>query len=98
MSNSLESFNPLKAVPSSLPTLTRLVSENSDPAQKSTFCPQCSDNYEKELTKLAAIDKLLSQAKQDAAKPSLPQWLQNAKLNTTETKTTDESQVCAFGF
>ncbi|KAI3444116.1 hypothetical protein Pfo_000781 [Paulownia fortunei] len=92
LSNPVESLNPLKAVPSPLPALTRRVSENLDHAQRSTFCPQCSENYEKELAKLAAIEKSFSEAKQEATRPSLPQWLQNAKLKNTDAKTTDESQ------
>ncbi|KAL0404478.1 UNVERIFIED_CONTAM: protein SUPPRESSOR OF MAX2 1 [Sesamum radiatum] len=91
LSSPAESLNPSRAVPAPLPSLTRRVSENSDPAQRSTFCPQCSGNYEKELAKLAAIEKSFSAAKQDTTRPSLPQWLQNAKLNSADAKT-DESQ------
>ncbi|KAL3643112.1 hypothetical protein CASFOL_013927 [Castilleja foliolosa] len=94
LSNSMGSLNPLlKATPSPLPALTNRISENSDPAQKPTFCPQCSENYEKELAKIAAIEKSLSEAKQDPTRPSLPQWLQNAKLNSSDAKTPNVSQV-----
>ncbi|PIN14734.1 Chaperone HSP104 [Handroanthus impetiginosus] len=92
LSNPMESLNLMKAVPSPLPTLTKRVSENLDPAQRSTFCPQCSENYEKELAKLAAIEKSFSEAKQESTQPSLPRWLQNAKLSSADAKTTDESQ------
>ncbi|KAK4485548.1 hypothetical protein RD792_008191, partial [Penstemon davidsonii] len=87
LSNPLESLNPsLKAVPTPLPALTKPVPENLDhPGQKtSTFCPQCSENYDKELARLAAIEKSFSEAKQDSTRPSLPQWLQNAKINSTD--------------
>ncbi|KAL2232762.1 UNVERIFIED_CONTAM: Protein SUPPRESSOR OF MAX2 1 [Sesamum indicum] len=92
LSSPAESLNPSRAVPAPLPSLTRRVSENLDPAQRSTFCPQCSGNYEKELAKLAAIEKSFSAAKQETTRPSLPQWLQNAKLNGADAKTTDETQ------
>ncbi|KAK6127044.1 hypothetical protein DH2020_039222 [Rehmannia glutinosa] len=50
--------------------------------------PGCfRENYEKELEKLAAIEKSFNEAQ-----PSLPQWLQNAKLNTTDAKIADRSQ------
>ncbi|PIN18211.1 Chaperone HSP104 [Handroanthus impetiginosus] len=93
LSNQVEQLIPLKAIPTPLPALTRGVSENSDPAQRATFCPQCLENYEKELAKLTAIEKSLSEAKQEGTKPSLPQWLQNAKLNSTDAKTGDPSQA-----
>ncbi|KAG8372436.1 hypothetical protein BUALT_Bualt12G0065900 [Buddleja alternifolia] len=86
LSSPLESFNTLKAVPTPLPALTRRLSEDSDSNQNSTFCPRCSENYEKELARLAAIEKSFSESKQEANRPSLPQWLQNAK------QTTDQSQ------
>ncbi|KAI3446671.1 hypothetical protein Pfo_003336 [Paulownia fortunei] len=91
LSNPVEPLNQLKAVPT-LPALTRRVSENLDPAQGTTFCPQCSENYEKELAKLTAIEKSFSKANQEATQPSLPQWLQNAKLNATDAKIADQSQ------
>ncbi|KAG8367686.1 hypothetical protein BUALT_Bualt16G0098700 [Buddleja alternifolia] len=85
LNNPVEPLNPLKTNPMPLPALTRRLSENSDPAQRTNFCPQCSENYEKELAKLTAIEKSFSEAKQEANRPSLPQWLQNAK-------TIDQSQ------
>ncbi|CAA0809687.1 Double Clp-N motif-containing P-loop nucleoside triphosphate hydrolases superfamily protein [Striga hermonthica] len=89
-----ENSNPAQRhpTPSPLPGLARLVPENSDPAQKPTFCPQCSVNYEKDLAKIAAIEKSLSRAKQDNLQSTLPVWLQNAKLNNPDAKTTNESQ------
>lgn len=90
----MESLNPLKPVTNPLPALTRRVLENLDTAQRSTFCPQCSENYEKELAKLASIEKSFSEGKQQATPPSLPQWLQNAKLNSSDAKPKDESRVC----
>ncbi|KAK4481640.1 hypothetical protein RD792_012547 [Penstemon davidsonii] len=92
LSNPVESLNPLKTVPTPLPALTRPVPENLDPGQRTAFCPQCSANYEKELAKLAAIEKSFSESKQESIRPSLPQWLQNAKLNNTDNKTSDQSQ------
>lgn len=91
----MESLNPLKALTSPLPNLSRRISENLDTVQKSTICPQCLENYEKELAKLAAIEKSFSEAKQHTPTASLPQWLQNAKLNTADPNTKDESHVCS---
>ncbi|XP_057786450.1 protein SUPPRESSOR OF MAX2 1 [Salvia miltiorrhiza] len=91
LSNPVESLNPLKTITSPLPALTKCVLENSGTAQRSSLCPKCSENYEKEQAKLAAIEKSFSEAKQDT-QPSLPAWLQNAKLNTADAKTKDESQ------
>lgn len=71
-------------VPTTLPSSPQPVSDNSESGQQFTFCPRCSENYEKEFARLAAIEKSFS-ANQDASKPSLPQWLQKAS---------DQSQVC----
>ncbi|KAL0334167.1 UNVERIFIED_CONTAM: protein SUPPRESSOR OF MAX2 1 [Sesamum angustifolium] len=90
-SNPVEPLSPLKTVPSPLPGLISRVTENLDPAPRTGFCPQCSENYEKELARLTAIEKSFSEAKQDANRPSLPQWLQSAKLDTTDAKVTDQS-------
>lgn len=95
LSNSVESLNPLKTVTSPLPALTKCVLENSGTAPRSSLCPKCLENYDKEQAKLAAIEKSFSEAKQDS-QPSLPAWLQNAKLNTTDAKTEDESQVVVY--
>ncbi|GER52085.1 double Clp-N motif-containing P-loop nucleosidetriphosphate hydrolases superfamily protein [Striga asiatica] len=89
-----ENSNPAQRhpTPSPLPGLGRLIPENLDPAQQPTFCPQCSVNYEKDLAKIAAMEKSLSQAKQDTLQSTLPAWLQNAKLNNPDAKTPNESQ------
>ncbi|CAI9761063.1 unnamed protein product [Fraxinus pennsylvanica] len=92
LSNPVENLNPLKSVPTPPPTLTRRVSENLDIAQRNSFCPQCSDNYEKELAKLVAIEKTFSEAKQESNRPSLPLWLKNAKLQSSDAKLTDQSE------
>ncbi|KAL2502362.1 Double Clp-N motif-containing P-loop nucleoside triphosphate hydrolase superfamily protein [Forsythia ovata] len=92
LSNPGENLNPLKSVPTLHPALTRRVSENLDPAQRTSFCPQCSDNYEKELSKLVAIEKSFSEAKQEDNRPSLPLWLKNAKLQSSDAKTIDQSE------
>lgn len=52
--------------------------------ERTPFCSQCCENYEKEAAKLSAIQKSFSEA-------SLPQWLQKAKLIATD----DHSQVCS---
>ncbi|CAA2971476.1 SUPPRESSOR OF MAX2 1 [Olea europaea subsp. europaea] len=92
MSNPVENLNPLKNVPTLPSTLTRRVSESLDLDQRTSICSQCSDNYEKELTKLVAIEKTFSEAKQEPNRPSLPAWLKNAKIQSSDAKTTDQSE------
>lgn len=80
----MEPFTPVWPVPTPPPAIT----ENFDPVERSPFCPQCCENYERERAKLTAIQKSFSEA-------SLPQWLQNAKLNAGDNKTEDQSKVCS---
>ncbi|KAL8468847.1 hypothetical protein ACS0TY_031884 [Phlomoides rotata] len=80
LNNPVESLTPLRPAPTPPPP-----PENFDLVERAPFCPQCWENYEKEVAKLAAIQKSFSEA-------SLPQWLQNAKLNTADAKTEDHSQ------
>lgn len=82
----MEPLNLLKGVPTPHPALSGRASENSDPSERAACCPQCLENYEKEVVKLTTIHKSFSES---TSEPSLPQWLQNAKV-----KTTDASQVC----
>ncbi|KAG6427828.1 hypothetical protein SASPL_112075 [Salvia splendens] len=92
LSNPLESLNLLKpAVASPPPALARGLFENQGATQRVSICPKCSESCEKEQAKLAAIEKSFSEAKQDTL-PSLPAWLQNAKLNAVDAITKDESQ------
>ncbi|CAA2989734.1 Hypothetical predicted protein [Olea europaea subsp. europaea] len=92
LSNPVENLKPLNSVSTLHPPLTRRVSENLDLSQRNSFCPQCSDNYEKELAKLVAVEKSFTEAKQEVNRPSLPLWLKNAKLQSSD-KTTDQSEV-----
>lgn len=73
---------PLKG----FPPLSRRIFESSDISERAPCCPQCSENYEKEAAKLTTVHKSFTEA-------SLPPWLQNAKLNTS-----DASQVCLIPF
>lgn len=92
----MESLNLLKpAAASPLPALGRGLFENPGAAQRSSICPKCSESCEKEQAKLADIEKSFSEAKQDTV-PSLPAWLQNAKLNAVDAITKDESQVVIY--
>lgn len=86
LSTPVEPLNLLKGLPTPLPALSGRASENSDPSERAACCPLCLENYEKEVAKLTTIHKSFSEA---TSEPSLPQWLQNAKLNTS-----DASQVC----
>ncbi|XP_031255211.1 protein SUPPRESSOR OF MAX2 1 [Pistacia vera] len=85
LSSSVESLSPLKGLP------TRRVSENMDPVQRMSCCPQCMQNYEQEVAKLAKeFEKSSSEVKSEAARPSLPQWLHNAKAHD-DAKTVDQT-------
>ncbi|XP_042479062.1 protein SUPPRESSOR OF MAX2 1 [Macadamia integrifolia] len=81
LSSSVESLAPLKSFPPAPPALARRPSENIDPAQRMSCCPQCMENYEQELAKLVAkqFEKSSSEAKPEATRSSLPPWLQMAK-------------------
>ncbi|PSS08273.1 Protein SUPPRESSOR OF like [Actinidia chinensis var. chinensis] len=98
LSSSVVSLNPLKSFPTPTISLQRHVSEKSDPARRISCCPQCTESYEQELAKLVAkeYEKSSSEVKQEAAQPSLPQWLQNAKVLISDTKTQAKDQEMIF--
>lgn len=89
LSTRIESLTSLKSVQ---PVLAQRLSEKLDTSQRTTFCPRCSENYDKEVVKLIAIEKSFSEAKPEATRPSLPQWLQNAKLESRDAVATDDAQ------
>ncbi|KAH7569321.1 hypothetical protein JRO89_XS06G0144700 [Xanthoceras sorbifolium] len=86
LSSSVESLSPLKGFPTAAP---RRISENLDPGRRMSCCPQCMQNYEQELAKLAA-ERSSSEVKSEVARPSLPQWLHNAKAQEGDVKTVDQ--------
>lgn len=86
LSTPVEPLNLLRSLPTPLPALSVRSSEKSDHSERAAYCPQCSENYKKELAKLTTIHKSFSEA---TSETPLPQWLQKAKLNAT-----DASQVC----
>ncbi|KAL3532911.1 hypothetical protein ACH5RR_006432 [Cinchona calisaya] len=94
LGSSVEPLNSLKNFPTVNPALTRGVSQNLDPSRRTSCCPQCQEKYEQELKLLRKHLQNLSpdNRSSEAAKPSLPQWLQNAKLGNGDVKTTDQSQ------
>uniref|UniRef100_A0A5B7BEJ3 Clp R domain-containing protein n=1 Tax=Davidia involucrata TaxID=16924 RepID=A0A5B7BEJ3_DAVIN len=94
ISSSVETLSPLKNFQTTT-ALPRRVSENLDLARRMSCCPQCMENYEQELAKLVAkeFEKSSSEVKSEAARPPLPQWLQNAKVHNSDVKTTDQSQT-----
>lgn len=95
LGSSIEPLNSLKNFPTVNPALTRGVTENLDPSRRTTCCPQCQEKYEQEVKLLRKqLENLSPENKSEAAKPQLPQWLQNAKLSNSDVKSTDESQVC----
>ncbi|CAA3007159.1 SUPPRESSOR OF MAX2 1-like [Olea europaea subsp. europaea] len=89
LSAPIETLTSLKSVQ---PVLAQRLSEKLDTAQRTTFCLRCSENYEKEVAKLTAIEKSFSEVKPEATRPSLPQWLQNAKLESRDAIATDDTQ------
>ncbi|KAM4125776.1 hypothetical protein ACB094_01G336500 [Castanea mollissima] len=93
LSSSVESLSPLKGFTGGA-TAPRRLSENLDPARRTSCCPQCMQNYEQELAKILPkeFEKSSSEVKSEAARPQLPQWLQNAKANDDDAKTMDQTQ------
>lgn len=95
MSNPCESLSPLKTFPvAAAPPLLRCIPENLNLVRRTTSCPQCMEKYEQELAKLVSeFENTPSDANSDSARPTLPQWLQNAKQSNGD-KGTSLSQVC----
>ncbi|XP_061989680.1 protein SUPPRESSOR OF MAX2 1 [Rosa rugosa] len=92
LSSSVESLSPLKGFSTAQP---RLVPENLDAARRTSCCPQCTESCEQEVAKLVAkeSEKSSSESKSEAAQPALPQWLQNAKAQDSNVKTSDQLQT-----
>ncbi|GKV18193.1 hypothetical protein SLEP1_g28611 [Rubroshorea leprosula] len=88
LSNSIESLSPLKGFATAQP---RRPSENMDPTQKISCCPQCTQNYDQELAKLTAA-KESEKSSSEATQPTLPQWLQTAKAQGSDGKTLSQAQ------
>lgn len=93
LSSSVESLSPLKNFPSVATAPSRRVSENVDPSRRMSCCSQCMQNYEQELAKFASkeFERSSSEAKSDAGRSQLPQWLQSAKANNGDVKTVDQT-------
>ncbi|XP_020231269.1 protein SUPPRESSOR OF MAX2 1 [Cajanus cajan] len=93
LGSSLESLSPLKNLPTTTITPLRRASENIDPAAASICCPQCMQSCEQEVAEmLKETEKPDTELKSESARPSLPQWLQNAKTNNDNAKVTDQAQ------
>lgn len=94
LSSSVESLSPLKGFPTAPTAAPRRLSENLDPARRTSCCPQCMQNYEQEVKLLPKeLEKSSSELKSEAARPPLPQWLQSAKAHDGDTKTMDQTQT-----
>ncbi|XP_057501425.1 protein SUPPRESSOR OF MAX2 1-like [Actinidia eriantha] len=93
-SSSAEPRIQLKNFPNVTPALPKPVCQNLDPARRMSCCPQCTESYEQELAKLVVkeSEKSSLEPKPEAARPTLPQWLQNAKLLNNGTKAMDQSE------
>ncbi|KAL1335316.1 hypothetical protein HN51_064235 [Arachis hypogaea] len=93
LGTSIESLSPLKPFPTTAIAPPRRASDNTEPAGISGCCPQCIQSYEQELADmLKDNEKLDAESKSEAARPSLPQWLQKAKTNNDNAKVVDQSQ------
>ncbi|XP_050371796.1 protein SUPPRESSOR OF MAX2 1 [Argentina anserina] len=92
LSSSVESLSPLKGFPTAQP---RLVAENLDPLRRTSCCPQCTETCEQEVASLVAkeSEKSSFESKSEAARTALPQWLQNAKAQDSNVKTSDQLQT-----
>ena len=105
LGSSLEPLSPLRGFPpvAIAPPRAR-APESLDPARRTTCCPQCMQNYEQELADvLKEIEKSDSEVKPEAARPSLPQWLQSAKSNSDHAKVKEKKvnkfkgrEMCEF--
>ncbi|OAY31866.1 protein SUPPRESSOR OF MAX2 1 [Manihot esculenta] len=92
LSNSVESFSPLKGLQTITPTLPRRLTENLDPAQRMSCCPQCMQNYEQELAKLTPKESEVSSSEfKSETNQLLPPWLKNAKSDDTDAKSLDKT-------
>ncbi|KAK7265314.1 hypothetical protein RJT34_32932 [Clitoria ternatea] len=93
LGTSFESLSPLKTLPTTTITPMRRASENIDPAAVSVCCPQCMQSCEQEVADLLReTEKSDSELKSEETRPSLPQWLLNAKTNNDNAKVMDQPQ------
>ncbi|KAE9602394.1 hypothetical protein Lal_00049495 [Lupinus albus] len=93
LGTSAESLSSSKALPTTTITPPRCSSENIDPAEVSTSCPQCKRNCEQEVEEMLKENKKSdSESKSDAASPPLPQWLQHARTNNDSAEVKYQSQ------
>ncbi|KAL8129697.1 hypothetical protein V2J09_018852 [Rumex salicifolius] len=84
LSGPLESYSHLKSLSTTMQPSMRSeksVPLNLDSSRKISCCPQCLENYEKEVSILSAgqPEKPVSEAQ-----TQLPQWLQNAKTQNND--------------
>ncbi|WCJ42418.1 Double Clp-N motif-containing P-loop nucleoside triphosphate hydrolases superfamily protein [Euphorbia peplus] len=87
LSNTVESFSPLKGFPAVTANPTML-----DLARRTSCCPQCMQNYEKEVANIETQDTdKTPELKSEAAQPLLPQWLKDAKSQDVDSKTLDQT-------
>lgn len=93
LSSSVESLSPLKNFPTMTTPSSRRLVENTDPAQKEKCCRLCMQSCELELAKLKTAEKSSLDAKPDATRQPLPQWLQIAKPDNDNAKSPDQSQI-----
>ncbi|KAB1204190.1 Chaperone protein ClpB [Morella rubra] len=93
LSSSVESLSPSKVFPTVTTAPPRRLSENLEPARRTTCCAQCLQSYEQELAKLPKELEKSSEVKSEASRQQLPQWLQNAKAHEDDAKIVDQTQT-----
>ncbi|XP_058067865.1 protein SUPPRESSOR OF MAX2 1-like [Magnolia sinica] len=93
LSGSAGSLTPLKGVPMKGPTLPSLGPfENKDSSRGAICCSVCMQNYKHDLSKIVSNElKKSSLDSKSEPRPTLPQWMQNAKLSNGGIEPTDQT-------
>lgn len=88
LGSSVESFSPLKNLPTTISAPPRRLSENLDPARRTGCCPECTQKCDQEIARAAAteIEKPSPEVESESGRSLLPQWLQNAKVHESQNK------------
>lgn len=88
LGSSVESFSPLKNLPTTISAPPRRLSENLDPARRTGCCPECTQKCDQEIARATAteLEKPSPEVESESGRSSLPQWLQNAKVHESQNK------------
>lgn len=88
LGSSVESFSPLRNLPTTISPSPRLLPENLDPARRMGCCPECTKKCEQEIARAASteLEKPSPEVESESGRSPLPQWLQNAKVHGSQNK------------